>query len=38
MVEGSCDGVLHAMAYVKPEAVITVFELLIMGGVTPETC
>jgi len=24
--------------YVKPEAAITVFELLIMGGVPPETC
>jgi hypothetical protein len=24
--------------YVKPEAAITVFELLIMGGVSPETC
>jgi hypothetical protein len=24
--------------YVKPEAVITVFELLMMGGVSPETC
>ena len=25
-------------AYVKPEAAITVFELLMMGGVLPETC
>jgi len=24
--------------YVKPEAVITVFELLMMGGASPETC
>jgi hypothetical protein len=24
--------------YVKPEAAITVFELLTMGGVSPETC
>jgi len=24
--------------YVKPEAAITVFELLMMGGVSPETC
>jgi hypothetical protein len=24
--------------YVKPEAGITVFELLMMGGVLPETC
>jgi hypothetical protein len=23
--------------YVKPEAIITVFELLMMGGVSPET-
>jgi hypothetical protein len=25
-------------SYVKPEAVITVFELLMMDGVLPETC
>jgi hypothetical protein len=24
--------------YVKPEAAITVFELLLMGGLSPETC
>jgi hypothetical protein len=24
--------------YVKPEAKITVFELLMMGGLSPETC
>ena len=24
--------------YVKPEAAVTVFELLMMGGVSPETC
>jgi len=24
--------------YVKPEAAITVFELLMMGGVLPEMC
>jgi hypothetical protein len=24
--------------YVKPEVAITVFELLTMGGVSPETC
>jgi hypothetical protein len=24
--------------YVKPEAAIAVFELLMMGGVSPETC
>jgi len=27
-----------ATTYVKPEAVITVFELLMMGGVSSETC
>jgi hypothetical protein len=26
------------ISYVKPEAAITVFELLMMGGVSPETC
>jgi len=25
-------------SYVKPEAAITVFELLLMGGVSAETC
>jgi hypothetical protein len=25
-------------SYVKPEAAITVFELLVMGNVSPETC
>jgi hypothetical protein len=33
--------VLHTfiyVKYVKPEAAITVFELLIMGGVSPEIC
>jgi len=24
--------------YVKPETAITVFDLLMMGGVSPETC
>jgi uncharacterized membrane protein len=24
--------------YVKPQAAITVFELLMMGGMSPETC
>jgi hypothetical protein len=24
--------------YIKPETAITVFELLMMGGVSPETC
>jgi hypothetical protein len=26
------------LQYVKPEAAITVYELLMMGGVSPETC
>jgi hypothetical protein len=29
---------LATKKYVKPEAAITVFELLMMGGVLPETC
>jgi hypothetical protein len=36
-----CDGrAIAAMAdpTKKPEAAITVFELLMMGGVSPETC
>jgi len=42
-VAGRCDGSAIAAAgnkktYVKPEAAITVFELLMMGGVSPETC
>jgi hypothetical protein len=32
------SGNLQAKTYVKPEAAITVFELLMMGGVSPETC
>jgi hypothetical protein len=38
-----CDGRAIAVdtadqkTYVKPEAAITVFELLMMGGVSPET-
>ena len=35
MVAGSCR---QPQTYVKPEAAITVFELLMMGGVSPETC
>jgi hypothetical protein len=43
MVAGRCDGSAIAAAdnqkpYVKPEAAITVFELLMMGGVSAETC
>jgi hypothetical protein len=26
------------LQYVKPEAAVTVFELLVMGSVSPETC
>ena len=41
MVAGRCNG-HHSgrqpKTYVKPEAAITVFELLMMGGVSPETC
>jgi hypothetical protein len=43
-----CDSHMEKMAqpsrrpetkkYVKPEAAITVFELLMMGDVSPETC
>jgi hypothetical protein len=29
---------LVSKTYVKPEAAITVFELLMMGGVSLETC
>jgi hypothetical protein len=40
MVAGRCDGWAIAAAgkpnaYVKPEAAITVFELLMMDGVSP---
>jgi len=41
MVAGRCDGHRSARqpkTYVKPEDAITVFELLMMGGVSPETC
>jgi hypothetical protein len=42
-VAGHCDGWAIAVAgsqktYVKPEAAVTVFELLMMGGVSSETC
>jgi hypothetical protein len=36
MVEPS-QGLVTKM-YVKPEAAVTVFELLMMGGVLPKTC
>ena len=32
------SGNRQPKTYVKPEATITVFELLMMGGVSPETC
>jgi len=45
MVAGRCDGWVGtqpsqrpATINVKPEAAITVFQLLILGGVSPETC
>jgi len=31
-------GCQQPKMYVKPEAAITVFELLMMGSVSPETC
>jgi hypothetical protein len=33
-----CSGNRQPKTYVKPEAAITVFELLMMSGVLPETC
>jgi len=36
LVAGRCSG-RQPKTYVKPEAAITVFELLMMGGVSPET-
>jgi hypothetical protein len=35
---GHHSGIRQPKTYVKPEAAITVFELLMMGGVTLETC
>jgi hypothetical protein len=32
------DGCRQPQTYVKPEAEITVFELLMMSGVSLETC
>jgi len=34
----SLDSGRHPQTYVKPEATITVFELLMMSGVSLETC
>jgi len=34
----SLDSGQHPQTYVKPEAAITVFELLMMSGVSLETC
>jgi hypothetical protein len=39
VVAGSChDSYRQPQTYVKPEAAITVFELLMLSGVTLETC
>jgi len=40
LVAGRCDGFSgrQPKTYVKPEAAVPVFELLMMGGVSPETC
>jgi hypothetical protein len=35
---GNKIGDLTFILFIKPEAAITVFELLMMGGVSPETC
>jgi len=32
------SGNQQPKTYVKPKAAITVFEFLMMGGVSPETC
>jgi len=37
LVAGRCSG-RQPKTYVTPEAAVTVFELLTMGGVSPETC
>ena len=34
----SADSCRQPQTYVKPEAAITVFELLMMSGVSLETC
>jgi len=34
----SHDSCRQPQKYVKPEAAITVFELLMISGVLPETC
>jgi hypothetical protein len=39
LVADHCDGSCpQPKMNVKPEAAITVFELLMMGGVSPKTC
>jgi len=40
LVARRCNGsaIAAATGNQKPEAAITVFELLMMGGVSPETC
>jgi len=36
--DSCCHSGWQSKTYVKPEAAITFFELLMMGGVSPETC
>jgi hypothetical protein len=36
--DGNRSANRQPKTYVKPEAEITVFELLMMGGMSPETC
>jgi len=36
--ERSHDSCRQPQTYVKPEAAITVVELLMVSGVSPETC
>jgi hypothetical protein len=38
MAEWEHDSCRQPQRYVKPEAAITVFELLMMSGVSLETC
>jgi hypothetical protein len=37
-VSGDTPPIIRNSKTVKPEAAITVFEFLMMGGVSPETC
>jgi hypothetical protein len=38
VVAGRCQGGRQPQAYVNPEAAIALFELLMMSGVSLETC